>query len=112
MTRPLRQLAALFLVPPPPPTSVRVEARDSGSQRVIFAHGHASHVLGAASAGAVLELHGLPGVHVALCIDRPTPAATTRIRVWASRDHGATWTVDRSFDVSALGRETRLSRDG
>lgn len=110
---PLPRGPALYLVREPEPPFVRLEARASAHQRVVFVHGERTYVLGAVSELATVELYGVGGVHVVLCVDRgagPARLATARIRIWSSRDGGASWSVDPSFDVGSLEARTRLMR--
>jgi hypothetical protein len=104
---------ALYVVRASEPATPRIEARRAGHQRVLFVHGVRTHVLGAISEHAVVELHALPDLHAVLCVDRGggPRISTVKIRVWASRDGGAHWTVDPSLDVGSLGAATRLMRE-
>jgi hypothetical protein len=109
----LRSGPDLYLVPEPTRPAVRLEARASAHQRVVFVHGERSYVLGAVSESATIELYEIRGAHVVLCVDRGVGLgriATARIRMWSSRDHGASWTLDPHFDVASLHPGVRSAR--
>lgn len=112
----MRMLAiesALFPRLAPAPRALALECRPSGLESVIFVHGARTHVLGIANRSMVTELHRLASAHVVVCQDRPSDhrrAGTVRIRAWVSRDEGETWLPDRSFDVTAISRRTRIDR--